>query len=234
LGGGSQCVLYRKGIKRQFAIVGLCSFAMHLFLAHFRLWLFDHKADASTDMGCLSNPSISEMILIRLTWIIENSIIPKIGLIRSQSIAMADRREKIDRLLAEVERESYARGWHDAIAALQSKAPEIPPDEFAPEAPENETRVDSATSPRQRGRPAKAINLVRDEIFAEPGLRGADVTRALAKKGTPVIDRTVRSCLRRLRDNRIIWQRKYRWYPRPKERQDAGNEIGEASKTPPH
>jgi AT hook motif len=146
---------------------------------------------------------------------------------------MPDRREKIDSLLAEVERESYARGWHDAIAALQAKAPEIPPVEFAPEAPKNETRIDSVAPPRQRGRPAKAINLVRDAIFADPGLRGVDITRALTKNGTPVIDRTVRSCLRRLRDNRTVWQRKNRWYPRPKERQDVDNETGGASRTPP-
>jgi hypothetical protein len=147
---------------------------------------------------------------------------------------MSDRREKIDRLLAEVERESYARGWHDAIAALQAKAPEIAPVTVAQGDTENETRIDSVAPPRLRGRPAKAINLVRDEIFAEPGLRGVDITRALAKKGTPVIDRTVRSCMRRLRDSRIIWQRKGKWYPRPKERQDADNEIGEASGAPPH
>jgi len=146
---------------------------------------------------------------------------------------MSDRREKIDRLLAEVDRESYARGWHDAIAALQAKAPEISQAEFAP-VPESETRADSAPPLRQRGRPAKAIKLVQDEIFGEPGLRGVDITRALAKKGTPVIDRTVRSCLRRLRENRVIWQRKSRWYPRPKERHIAGNEIGEVPETPPH
>jgi hypothetical protein len=146
---------------------------------------------------------------------------------------MSDRREKIDRLLAEVERESYARGWHDAIAALQAKAAEIAPVEFAPEAPKDETEIDTAAPPRLRGRPAKAIKLVQDVIFAEPGLRGADITRALAKKGTPVIDRTVRSCLRRLRENRTIWQRKYRWYPRS-ERHEADNEIGEVSRTPPN
>jgi hypothetical protein len=116
-----------------------------------------------------------------LTWLIENSVILAIWLIRIQIfVIISDRREKIDSLLAEVDRESYARGWRDAIAALQAKAAEMAPAELAPD--ESESRIDSAAQPRQRGRPAKAISLVRDEIFAEPGLRAVDITRALAKK----------------------------------------------------
>jgi hypothetical protein len=174
------------------------------------------------------------MIVIRLTWIIENSIIPKIGSIRFLSIAMSDRREKIDRLLADVERESYARGWHAAIAELQAKAPEIAPIDPIADTRGNGGDVDSITRHRQRGRPEKAISLVKNEIFGEPGLRGVDIVRSLEKKGTPVVDRTVRSALRRLKGSKTVWQRNGRWYPKSKERHDAENEIGEALGTPPH
>jgi hypothetical protein len=185
-------------------------------------------------MACLSDQSILGMIIIRLTWIIENSIIPKIGSIRFQSIAMSDRREKIDSLLAEVERESYARGWRDAIAALQEKAPEMAPSDPNADKRGNGASADPGAHQRQRGRPEKAISLVKNEIFGDPGLRGVDIVRSLEKKRTPVVDRTVRSALRRLKGSKTVWQRNGKWYPRLKERPDAENEIGEVAGTPPH
>jgi plasmid stabilization system protein ParE len=139
---------------------------------------------------------------------------------------MSSRREQIDRLIAEQEaeaRESYARGWRDAIAALQAKAPELSSSE-SPAVP---------VPIRPRGRPPKAIGLVRDAILAKSGLKGVEVVKILESQGTPVIERTVRSCLRRLRENKIIWQRKGRWYARPNERAEAGNGFGEALATPP-
>ena len=73
---------------------------------------------------------------------------------------MPDRREKIDSLLAEVDRESYARGWRDAIATLQAKAPEMAPIEPT-DKHGNGADVDSGVRQRQRGRPEKAISLVK-------------------------------------------------------------------------
>jgi hypothetical protein len=130
-------------------------------------------------------------------------------------------------------RESYARGWRDAIAALQAKAPEMALD-GAPLADSLNGQAAAGGAPqRTRGRPQKAISLVQAEIFGEPGLRGVDIVRALEKKGTPVVDRTVRSALRRLKGSKIVWQRNGKWYPKPKERPDAENENGEASGPPP-
>jgi hypothetical protein len=149
---------------------------------------------------------------------------------------MPNYREQIESLLDAMERdarESYARGWADAIAALQAKAPEM-----AAAMPAKDQRggpsSDSKEPQRPRGRPEKAISLVQGAIFAEPGLRGVDVVQALEQNGTPVSDRTVRSALRRLRESKVIWQRKHKWYPKPKERADAENEIGEVLATPPH
>jgi len=137
---------------------------------------------------------------------------------------MADRREQIDQLLADTDREGYARALRDAIAILQSKLTEtnvadVPKKEVTP----------APIAPRGRGRPAKAIALVRDLILAQPGLKGVEVFRTLEAQGTPVIERTVRSFLRRLRDGKIIWQRKDRWYPRPSERGTVENRSVETT-----
>src|SRR5450432_268767 len=131
---------------------------------------------------------------------------------------MTGQREQIGRLLDEMEREareSYARGWRDAIAALQAKAPEMGPAPL-PTITISVLEQDSETSPpvRSRGRPEKAISLVRSEIFGDPGLRGVDIVKSLANKGTPIVDRTVRSALRRLKKGRVIWQRNGKWYPK--------------------
>jgi hypothetical protein len=149
---------------------------------------------------------------------------------------MPGQREQIERLLDEMERESresYARGWRDAIAALQAKAPEMAPINPIADKGGNGANVDSVALQRQRGRPEKAISLVKNEIFAEPGLRGVDIVRSLEKKGTPVGDRTVRSALRRLKGAKIAWQRNGKWYSKSKDRPDE-NEIGEVSRAPPH
>jgi ribosomal protein L31E len=138
---------------------------------------------------------------------------------------LSDRREQIDRLLAAVERESYARGWRDAIAALQAKAPELPPRDSDTGMGRNATN-DSAE--KHRGRPPKAISMVRELILDHPGLRGVDIANQLDGK---VIERTVRSCLHRLRGHHEIWQRKGRWYPKDG---NAENARREAIDTPPH
>lgn len=153
---------------------------------------------------------------------------------------MPNYREQIESLRATMDamerdaRESYARGWREAIAAFKANAPEMPPEEHTRKDIGNGADGNSQPIVRvRRGRPEKAITLVRDAIFAEHGLRGVDIVRVLEKNGTPVSDRTVRSALRRLR-GKVIWQRKHKWYPKPKERTDDENEIGEVLGTPPH
>ena len=150
---------------------------------------------------------------------------------------MPSYREQIESLLAILERdarESYARGWADAIDALKASAPQIAAEKETREDTGNGADSDSKPVVRvQRGRPEKAISLVRDAILTEPGLRGVDIVRVLERNGTPVSDRTVRSALRRLR-GKVIWQRKHKWYPKPKEPTEDENEIGEVLGPPPH
>jgi len=141
---------------------------------------------------------------------------------------VSTRREQITSLIEDAERESYARGWRDAIAALQAKAPEVSAESSS------ETANGKETSEPNRGRPAtKAIALVRETITTKPGLKGVEVFKTLEAQGTPVLERTIRSCLRRLRDSKVIWQRKGKWYPRPTDT-GSGNTKGEALETPPH
>jgi hypothetical protein len=150
---------------------------------------------------------------------------------------MSGQREHIERLLAEMERESresYARGWNDAIAALQAKAPKMDAPARTPAPTEHAGGNGSGTTQRQRGRPEKAITFVQEAIFSEPGLRGVDIVRTLERNGTPVVDRTVRSALRRLREGKVIWERRKRWYPKSKEHTEDESGFGEAVGSPPH
>jgi hypothetical protein len=134
-------------------------------------------------------------------------------------------RDQIAKLVEEAEREAYARGWREAIATLQSKAPESPSS--------SRYKPNGAANPdRKRGRPSKAVDLVREAIAAQPGLKGIDIARALEANNTPVLERTVRSCLRRLRESRVICQRKGKWYPKATDA-IAANDKGEALETPP-
>lgn len=150
---------------------------------------------------------------------------------------MATTREQIEALARQMETqadEAYARGWRDAIAALQSQAAQL----GVPTNAKQEAADLPPTPPaKPRGRPAKAISLVRDAIYSNPGLRGVDLIGKLSVGETPVVDRTVRSALRRLRKARVIWQRNGKWYPKPKDAAGVGDvetNNGETFGTSPH
>lgn len=139
---------------------------------------------------------------------------------------MTNSREQFDRLLTDIEREAYARGWADAIAALQAKAAELPTVE-----PTNVNRVVAVADASSA--PTKAITIVRSIIFAKPGLKGAEIVRVASSQGTPILERTVRSCLHRLK-GKDIWQRESRWYPKRSTPRLPFEINGEASNLPPH
>lgn len=147
---------------------------------------------------------------------------------------MTDSRSEMDRLLKQIEQEAYARGYADAIAAITAAAASVAPkaSESVPVVSfENVAPNPSIQAQRGRGRPSTAISIVRDAIFEKPGMKGADLVRYLEQRGTPVLERTVRSCLRRLK-NQEVRQREGRWYP--KRKPEAENGIGEVVSTPPH
>jgi hypothetical protein len=47
-------------------------------------------------------------------------------------------------------------------------------------------------------------------------MKGVEVVRAAQEIDPKIPERTVRTCLRRLRENKIIWKRSGLWYPKPK------------------
>lgn len=147
---------------------------------------------------------------------------------------MTDSRAEMDRLLKQIEQEAYARGYSDAIAAVTAAATAAAPkmgDSAPAEAAPPKSAESDGDAPRGRGRPATAVMSVRDAIWTKPGMKGADLVRYLDQQGTPVLERTVRSCLRRLK-NVEVRQRDGRWYP--KRKPEAENGSGEALVTPPH
>ena len=87
--------------------------------------------------------------------------------------------------------------------------------------------------PRTNGRPAsKAIQVVEDCIAQSPGKKGVDVIKAAQLVDPAINERTARTCLRRLKLNKKIWQRNGLWYPKPRPRPE--NENEEAISSPPH
>ena len=161
---------------------------------------------------------------------------------------MTDSRAEMDRLLKQIEQEAYSRGYSDAIAAVTAAATAAAPrmgDSAQPRVSasngNSDAKPDVDEAPRGRGRPATAVASVRDAIFEKPGMKGADLVRHLEQRGTPVLERTVRSCLRRLK-NVEVRQREGRWYPKRKPETENGalfrplaeNGNGEVLITPPH
>jgi hypothetical protein len=133
---------------------------------------------------------------------------------------------KFARLISELERlerEAYQKGWSDAVANILAAAKQPPmgkpitsggnvrlrySDEEEQEAAEAAARPPNGVS---------TIQVIRDIINAEPGLKGAEVFR----KALPLIpgatmktmDRTGRTALARLKSRGQIHQRDKKWYP---------------------
>jgi hypothetical protein len=145
---------------------------------------------------------------------------------------MIDSRAEMDRLLKQIEQEAYSRGYSDAIAAVTAAATAAAPKlTESPSSPPAEQEAEKEDESRGPGRPATAVMSVRNAIWTKPGMKGADLVRYLDLQGTPVLERTVRSCLRRLK-NVEVRQRDGRWYPKRKPEAENGN--GEALAAPPH
>jgi hypothetical protein len=146
---------------------------------------------------------------------------------------MSDPRDEISKIIESAESAAYARGWKDGVeavtaAALRMRAPLRSDDSsVTPVKP----GVEIVITPRPSGRPpSKAIQVVEDCIAAAPGMKGVQVVKAAQLVDSSINERTVRTCLRRLRLHKTIWQRNNLWYP--KKRSEQSN--GEANSSPPH
>ena len=139
---------------------------------------------------------------------------------------MTDPRDEISRIIENAEREAYARGWRDAVAAIAESAAQ-----FKDAAPENMGGNGELRKPvpRRTGRPSTSIKVVEECIAATPGMRGVDVVKAAQSVESAIKERTVRSCLRRLRLGKAIWKRNGLWYPRGKDKMLFDNVTAEAA-----
>lgn len=141
---------------------------------------------------------------------------------------MADRKDEIARIIAEAEQEAYARGVRDTIARMSASANELlPPDANRAESPKPATNG-TAPSPGRGRPPSKTIGVVKNVVFTTPGLKGVEVVGAVHAIDSSIPERTIRTSLRRLAINKVIWKRSGSWYPKNK------NDSGEAIGSPPH
>jgi hypothetical protein len=139
---------------------------------------------------------------------------------------MTDPRDEISRIIENAEREAYARGWRDAVAAVAESAAQL-----KGAVPENMgTNAEPGKPlPRRTGRPSTAIKVVEECIAATPGMRGVDVVKAAQSVDSAIKERTVRSCLRRLRLSKAIWKRNGLWYPKAKDKMQFDSVTAEAA-----
>ena len=117
-----------------------------------------------------------------------------------------DYQEKIAKLVSDAEAKAFARGIEAAIEALQHL-------HLTYEVSDDTPKPAKPAVPAAAG---KTMSLVLDAVTNNPGQKGVEIVKWLENRGTPVQERTVRTCLRRLKLDRIIWQVDRRWYPRNK------------------
>jgi hypothetical protein len=149
---------------------------------------------------------------------------------------MSDPIEEITKMAKAAVHDAYARGWKDCADAISKAAHGMKSaDSDVPDSavtPGLEIKIVVPPPPRGNGRPAsKAIQVVEDCITQAPGKKGVDVIKAAQMVDAKINERTARTCLRRLKMGKKIWQRNGLWYPKPRQRAEHENE--EASSSPP-
>jgi hypothetical protein len=147
---------------------------------------------------------------------------------------MTDPVEEITKMARMAVQDAYARGWQDCADAIAKAARGIrsPDSEIADAVAVTKPGLEITIVPRTNGRPAsKAIQVVEDCIAQAPGKKGVEVIKAAQLIDAKINERTARTCLRRLKISKKIWQRNGLWYPKPRQRPEHENE--EASSSPP-
>ena len=131
-----------------------------------------------------------------------------------------DTKERFMRLIDEIKREEYQRGWNDAVenlvaaARMGITAPDHPPDAV----PMPPTQEDGTS----------VIDMVQSVIQDKPGRRGVIILKEVANRmgaEFKVIDRTGRTSLSRLKKRGKIVQRGNKWYP-AEEKKSLGPVVG--------
>ena len=130
---------------------------------------------------------------------------------------MSDLEDQIAKLIAEAERRAFKRGFYKAISVLRDALFE----DFNTLI-DSEPQGSNSAQPKPQRSGSGTMALVLEAITSQPGLKGVEVCRWLEGRGTPVPERTVRTNLRRLRQDRLVWQREKRWYPKNAKTTDEG------------
>lgn len=125
--------------------------------------------------------------------------------------------DRFMRLIDEIKREEYERGWNDAVKSLVAAARKgIPAPDHRPNAVPTPPMQDDGTS---------VIDMVQSVIQDRPGLRGAQIVRFVVAKvpgsDRKAMDRTCRTALSRLKKRGRIEQRKKRWYLKKEAKKEA-------------
>jgi hypothetical protein len=123
--------------------------------------------------------------------------------------------ESLAKIASDLQRQSYKKGWNDAVAALAAAVMKMA-DAAGVSAPVSSTAEPKRRATRGRHRKARAAKrgsarvIVSTAIRNNPGKTGTEIALLVADK---VNKHTVRTQLRRLRLDNQIEQRDGRWYP---------------------
>jgi hypothetical protein len=118
---------------------------------------------------------------------------------------------EIERIIAQVERAAYQKGWNDALARVVNVARNPMPPEQQQSLPLQTANADDADTP------ITMIQMVKETIADRPGLRGADIVSAVHQrmpdKERKSIDRTARTAIMRLKKRGQIEPIGGKWFP---------------------
>jgi len=146
---------------------------------------------------------------------------------------MSDPVDEISKIVKNASRDAYERGWQDAMNAVAKAAQGLKPLDSGDAKATAKSSVDIAIVPRTNGRPAsRAIQVIEDCVVQSPGNKGVDVVKAAQLVDPSINERTARTCLRRLKLNKKIWQRNGLWYPKLR-LHDLVEKNEEANSSPP-
>ena len=129
--------------------------------------------------------------------------------------------DKLEPIIAEIEREAYKKGWDAALRHVVDIAsnPAQPAQRSLPlvSEPLVNNALNGATI-AQSSATLTMVDVVGQVVRHSPGLRGTDIVSAIhgvnRDKDRKAMDRTVRTALLRLRKKGAIVSRDGGWYPK--------------------
>lgn len=121
--------------------------------------------------------------------------------------------------------EGFMAGWEAGQKRIREMMAEAAPQPalatVVPEAPALPLFPESPSPPTVR-----ASDVVGDIIRANPGIRGVDIVKAAADAGQPILERTVRTALYRMKRDRQIKNLGGKWFAADAVPDEAGSNDG--------